>query len=363
MSEIEKIIIPNDWYPFDGNDLDTVKNIIIGYENIWSTSHSQLWDVYKLRVASVNNLYVSRGDPSKTKTDLDAKIITIYSLKPVPNDISPTAQKCDETDYNMNELGHGDGHHDIAAAILMEMGNCKINRQALPNIRRKFYDGLISLSAVGIEIAGVEGAGMWDYIKMMRVIPAAQRPYQSNRDVYKTRNIQTDIKFAEFFADTKHAKSAKSGSTSLLSGECYSLETITLADYNNVLVATKNIGVKLLGLSKPNGVNAWGEIVDLLKSKIGTNKLNNVGLYLNAFELINKIAGTRIVTAKPPKLHEWSFNTPMINASKNKPTCNVQLKELKPLINNLEQSMTLPPKPGLTDIEIKQLSGTYLHVI
>jgi len=362
MSEIEKIIESSKWGPFAGNDLNRVKNIIISYENIWQ-SHSQLWNVYKSRIASVQGLFVRKGDSKDTFTKTDSQKIFIYSPNPVPDDISPTAQYCDDVDYNCPELGHGDGHHDIAAAILMEMGNCKINPQALPDIRRKFYDGLISLSAVGIKIAGAEGAGMWDYIKMMREIPAAQRPYQSNRDVYKTRNVQTDIKFAEFFADTKHAKSTELGSTSLLSGECYSLETITDADYNNVLAATKNIGVKLLGLSKPNGENAWGKIVDLLKTKIGTNKVNNVGLYLNAIELIKKIAGTRIVTATPPKWNEWSFSVPMINASKNKSMCNVQLKELKPLINNLEQSMTLPPKPTLSDIEIKQLSGTYLHVI
>lgn len=281
MSEIDKIINPTKWGSFSG-DAMKVQRIIEGYENMWQNTN--LWDVYKRRVLSVKELFVRPGDSKKdTITKPKEQKIFIYSPKKIKgkilNDISPIASKCDDTDYNMPEPGKVDGLHDIAAAILMEMGNCLINPNAIPNIRRKFYNGDISLTQVGIEIAGEEGAGMWDYIKMMRVIPADQRPYQSNRDIYKTRHVQTDPQFAKYFADTKHA-----GPTSLLSGETYAYESLSLASRDDVKKLLYAIGGKLLGVLTSG--RDWPNVVQLLSNKFGADTAYNTSFYGATLELI-----------------------------------------------------------------------------
>ncbi|MHC4440565.1 MAG: hypothetical protein ACYS3S_24720, partial [Planctomycetota bacterium] len=300
MSEIEKIIDSSRWGPFSANSKN-VQGIIARYEAIWQ--NTALWGIYTNRVRAVDRLFVRKGDPKDTITKKGSdgtKKIFIYCKDASASDISPTASNADEIDYNMPELGKGSGEYDIAAAILMEMGNCVDEVDHTAQIRSDFYGGAMTLVDVGNKVAGEESHGMWDYIRLMREIPADQRPYQSNRDVYKNRQNQTITQFGKTFAGTPHQSFNQSASeTALKSGETYQFDAIKYGTHENIKSVLNHAGILILGRTNTKSSAAWSDLVKLIAGKLGTSPQNNARLYLVCSGVLKSLVTANLGVGNP----------------------------------------------------------------
>lgn len=252
-----------------GHELSTetaLKALLNKWELIWMQNQN-LEKIYRERAGRVSQVRLqnlsqdSRHQGTRTQEN-NRRIFIVYD-KNLPN----VNVKIDDIHRSLTAQGQLSGVHDMAAALLMEMGNCYPDTAPkIKQIRQRFYKGEISLQEAGILIAEVESAGMIDYIKLMQAIPPDERPYQSNRDVIKCGNATTPRQFAEIFATTPHDRTAAGGATSLTSGETYALETVTGATEIDLEACVNNIGVKLMGLNL-TGKTKWKAIVSSIKTR------------------------------------------------------------------------------------------------
>jgi len=284
-----------------------------------------------------------------TRTQEQNQRIWLVYDKSLPN----VTVKNDGIHQSLGDKGQLSGVNDMAAALLMEMGNCYPDTAPrIKQIRQNFYKGAISLREAGIQIAEVEGAGMMDYIKLMRAIPPNQRPYQSNRDIQKGGGATTPHQFAEMFASTKHDRTEVGGATSLTSGDTYALETITGADKTDLEACANNIGVKLMGLNA-TGKTKWKAVVSSIKTHLPLSVPKNRATFYQACSgIINCMQKSGALRCRGA-MEEWLFTAEMRRATSLTPA-GVPFNEFKPLILGLLSA--LGSRTALRDDQIRDCS-------
>ena len=321
--------------PYAGNKLKTeviaLKAILEDWELIWS-ANAELINIFTNRAARIGQIAFSQPSTRHSESWTNAgqaKIFIVYD-KSLP----PVIEKTDNLNSSLGVKGEMGRVHDMAAALVFEMGNCAPALLTdIKTVRTRFYDGTISLREAGILIAGIESAGMIDCIKLMKAIPAANRPYASNRNVKKAEHATTPRQFAEVFASTPHSSKSTGGSTALTSGETYSFEAVTLATAVELEKCVKNIGSKLLGLRTLVQKQKWQDVVNDLKGRFPlTKEGSRANFYQACLGVINFMQQTSLRGV--PAAVEYMFTTKMRGATSLQ-QITLPLSKFKPLILGL----------------------------
>jgi len=256
--------------------------------------------------------------------------------------------KLDEVHNSLTSIGTSSAVAAIGSDLLFEMGNCFGDKAPkIASARTRFYSAKITLKETGLQIAGVESAGMIGYVELMRGIPADQRPYKANRDVKKNEGAGTPREFAQIFSATPHSQFSSGGATSLNSGDTYALETITLAKDQDLKDAVSNLGAKHLSLTTQQGRKAWDDIVTAIAAKMTfTNQTAKSSFYQVCTGILHTLqtSGTvRGMSVTDNILTGVSAPTPV----------QIPFNQLKSLLGSLIQAAAGPAPVVLRDDQIR----------
>ncbi len=337
-----------------GGTVDEIKTILSYYETVWNKK-IEMKNLYTNRVHNVMKLYIRDSHPKGTHTNENTDSCFVVA-NPTTDGSNNWAE--DEIFHGMTSNGEMGFAHNIAAAILMEIGNCGKRQGVTEGIRSRLYQGVITLKAAGYEIALHESDGMWGYIRMMREIPAALRPHQSNRDIEGSKACSTRETFGRYFADSKHSTQDTGGSTTLRSWETYAFESLSLASRDNVKKLLHALGGILLGV---RGGIKWPDVVQKLNEKFGADKAHNTSFYGATLELIKGYQN--LYNMFSPWHDPWELTEGMEKLAVRK-SVTVNKSEYLSMCQSITEGIPGVPKPMSLTKNIISITNTnkYLKV-
>jgi hypothetical protein len=356
--------IPKQYYANDTLKEAVVK-IIEGYEKIWKDN--SVWGDWEERCKSTKKIYANKKQHTHATPAKGIVWINAPASPPKKVDanrplvISPSAPFV---------IGDDSFTHDIVASIIFEMGNCVnyVPKNTHELIEASFYSGNISLKACGEKTALIEATATKKYVELMRVIPATNRPYQSNRDVYLNRANFTQEQFGETFCDSLHNPTDKIN-PDLTSGDRYSLDAICSKKVTreNIIKATRNVVCKMFDSSCARDGGPWDKIVQIVAKKFPLESKHNAGVYLAGLELLYKVFRSerrKWIYNLMSFTDNW-FTPPMIKGASPIGTCTLTGNDsqqvranLTLMIKELSWRHIGPP----TDDSPDKVSGKYIKL-
>ena len=248
----------------DKNPKPTLNQILSDYESIWKKN--VCIDLYKKRVAACKKILIWEGNDAYTILDTNTIIIKVEKTVPAKNVSIP------DTIYKkMGEKGKFSGHHDIACALIFELGNCLLSND-FKLIQTRFFLCSASLHSAGELFTQTEARGTIGYVTLMRAIAAQERPYQANRDLYKYRNANDDNQIIATFCNSSHNADPISGSMDFATSiQGYTYELVAHAKKKEIVKLAEILGKRELRLDMTEE-KAWNDLVDWLAQKLAFNE-------------------------------------------------------------------------------------------
>lgn len=329
----------------------TLKTILSTWESIWMQKGC-IAD-YKDRVNTCKKIMIWTGDDAYTKLETNTVIIKVDGQVP---DKKTRGDKIIDPHITKGEMT---GYHDIACAIIFELGNCLQSSKFLL-VKKQFFHCIKPLQVAGKEFTELEAEGSLGYVRLMKAIEDTKRPYQANRDLYKYRNCGNDNEIKVVFCQSPHNVSVTNATMDFnTSLKGYTYELVAHATKDDIIQLTTKLGAIKLKLRQQSMQNAWTNLIKWLAKELGVRDKTNCDLMYDVVtEMINNLL-TAGYGGSPLTDKDWLFDADMKSKLSTK---SIAKNGFAIQYNNFINSLPESKKKILSKIDLRDIGGPSLSL-